>query len=171
MDDDNLPGADSGVPATRAAEWRVPVERVLDAETHHPDRWPDLHIRAARPVVPATGATAVPTGPRRVEPSVVENPQTFRELHAPDWWLSRMARREQSTGALPPALTLQHEDARLEDALDREPTEAGVRAIVDAFNRLVVEARRQLMGGPPVITPTRDADREVELWRERRALR
>ena len=91
--------------------------------------------------------------------------------HDPDWWVRRMIKREKITGALPPAITLRIEDARLEEALDRESSEAGVREIIEEFNRRVVEARRQLLGGPPVITPTRDADREVELWEERRALR
>ncbi len=36
------------------------------------------------------------------------------------------------------------------------------------FNRRVVEARRQLQGGPPVVTPTRDAEAEVAAWRDRR---
>ena len=34
--------------------------------------------------------------------------------------------------------------------------------------RRVVDARRQLTGGPPVVTPTRDVEAEVEAWRERR---
>lgn len=91
--------------------------------------------------------------------------------HDPDWWVRRLVKREQITGVLPPALTLRIEDARLEEAIDRECSETGVREIIDEFNRRVVEARRQLLGGPPVITPTRDADREVELWRERRQQR
>jgi hypothetical protein len=30
-----------------------------------------------------------------------------------------------------------------------------------------VAARRQLMGGPPVVTPLRDVDSEVRAWAER----
>jgi hypothetical protein len=32
----------------------------------------------------------------------------------------------------------------------------------------VIDARRQLQGGPPVITKTRDVDAEMARWRERR---
>ena len=45
------------------------------------------------------------------------------------------------------------------------------RDAVEAFNRRIVEARRQLRGGPPVITPTRDIDTETRRWRERRRAR
>ena len=46
--------------------------------------------------------------------------------------------------------------------------EDDVREAVEDFNRRVIEARRQLLGGPPVVTPTRDVDAEVRAWRERR---
>jgi hypothetical protein len=46
-----------------------------------------------------------------------------------------------------------------------------VRRVVEDFNRRVIEARRQLTGGPPVVTPTRDVDHEIQAWRERRAAR
>ena len=91
--------------------------------------------------------------------------------HDPDWWVKRLVEREQITGVLPPALALRKEDAELDDALDRETTETGVRRVVGDFNRRVVEARRQLTGGPPVITPTRDEDAEVAAWRARRVER
>ena len=42
-----------------------------------------------------------------------------------------------------------------------------MRALVEDFNRRIVEARRQLQGGPPVVTQPRDVDAEVEHWRER----
>jgi hypothetical protein len=42
-----------------------------------------------------------------------------------------------------------------------------VRRTVEDFNKRVVEARRQLQGGPPVVTKTRDVDEEVERWRGR----
>ena len=61
--------------------------------------------------------------------------------------------------------------AQLDRALDREATEKQVRTMLEDFNRRVIEARRQLQGGPPVVTPTRDVDAEVERWRERRRLR
>ncbi|MGH3496704.1 MAG: DUF1992 domain-containing protein, partial [Nocardioidaceae bacterium] len=88
--------------------------------------------------------------------------------HDPDWWVKSLIEREKITGVLPPALGLRKEDAELDAVLDREATEEGVRGIVADFNERVVAARRQLLGGPPVITPTRDAEQEVAAWRERR---
>jgi hypothetical protein len=35
----------------------------------------------------------------------------------------------------------------------------------------VIDARRQLTGGPPVVTRPRDVDAEIAAWRERRATR
>ena len=91
--------------------------------------------------------------------------------HDPDWWVKKLIEREQITGVLPPALALRKEDAELDGALDREASEDGVRRAVEDFNRRVVDARRQLLGGPPVVTPTRDPEREVVAWRARRAER
>jgi hypothetical protein len=91
--------------------------------------------------------------------------------HDPDWWVKSLIEREQITGVLPPALALRKEDAELDDVLDRETTETGVRQVIGDFNRRIVEARRQLTGGPPVITPIRDEDAEVAAWRARREQR
>ncbi len=91
--------------------------------------------------------------------------------HDPDWWLKRFIEREQITGFLPPALSLRVEDARLDDVLDAESTERRVRELLEDFNARVLDARRQLQGGPPVITPTRGVDAEVVAWRQRRAAR
>jgi hypothetical protein len=98
-------------------------------------------------------------------------PLRLPDRHDPDWWVKGLIEREKITGVLPPALALRKEDAELDAQLDRETTESGVRRLVEDFNRRVVEARRQLQGGPPVVTPTRDADQEVAAWRERRAER
>jgi hypothetical protein len=89
--------------------------------------------------------------------------------HDPHWWVKSLIEREKITGVLPPALALRREDAELESRLDGEPTEAGVQVILDDFNRRIVDARRQLLGGPPVVTRTRDVDAEVAAWRARRA--
>lgn len=91
--------------------------------------------------------------------------------HDPDWWIKRLVEREQVTGVLPEALALRKVDAELDDDLDREWSEDRVRERVESFNKRVIEARRQLQGGPPVITPTRDVDAEVAAWRERRTRR
>ena len=43
--------------------------------------------------------------------------------------------------------------------------------MLEDFNLRVREARRQLLGGPPVITPTRDVGAETARWQQRRAAR
>lgn len=98
-------------------------------------------------------------------------PLNLPDRHDPDWWVRNLIEREKITGVLPPALGLRTEDAELDGQLDREATPEGVRRVVEDFNRRVVEARRQLQGGPPVVTATRDAEAEVAAWRERRAER
>jgi hypothetical protein len=87
--------------------------------------------------------------------------------HDPDWWVKRLVEREQIS-VLPPALALRREDAELDESLDQWARESDVRREVEDFNRRVVEARRQLQGGPPVITAVRDVDVEVERWADRR---
>jgi len=89
--------------------------------------------------------------------------------HDPDWWIRRKIQSEQLTGLGPAALTLRVEAAGLDDALDALHSEAAVREAVEDFNRRVVEARRQLLGGPPVVTATRDVEVTVAQWRARRA--
>ncbi|GAA1058870.1 DnaJ family domain-containing protein [Agromyces bracchium] len=88
--------------------------------------------------------------------------------HDPDWWIRRKIETERLTGLGPPALTLRVEAAELEERLDRLHREHDVRVALDEFNARVVEARRQLLGGPPVVTPTRDVDAELAAWRGRR---
>lgn len=89
--------------------------------------------------------------------------------HDPDWWIRQKIQNEQLTGLGPPALTLRTENAHLDDRLDALFREDEVRAALEDFNSRVIEARRQLLGGPPVVTPTRDVEAEVRAWRERRA--
>ena len=90
--------------------------------------------------------------------------------HDPDWWVKKLVERE-NIALLPPALALRKEDAELEERLDRITAETEVRRELEYFNKRVVETRRQLQGGPPVVTPTRDVDAEVAAWRERRTAR
>ena len=90
--------------------------------------------------------------------------------HDPDWWVKRLVEREQIS-VLPPALELRKEDAKMAGRLDRITAESEVREEVESFNARVRRARMQLLGGPPVITPERDVDAEVEAWRERRTAR
>ncbi len=91
--------------------------------------------------------------------------------HDPDWWVKQLVEREKITGVLPPALQLRKDDAELDDKLDQIAAERDVREELEDFNRRVVAARRQLEGGPPVITPTRDVEEEVRRWRDRRHAR
>lgn len=91
------------------------------------------------------------------------------EGHDPDWWLKGLIQRENLTGLGPRAILLRTEDAELDARLDARYTEKQVRDMVEEFNAQVIDARRQLQGGPPVITKTRDPDVEVRRWHERRA--
>lgn len=91
--------------------------------------------------------------------------------HDPDWWIRRKIETENLTGLGPPALRLRVENQELDAQLDLEPSETRVREVLDDFNRRVIDARRQLQGGPPVVTPTRDVEAEVRAWRERRTAR
>lgn len=92
-------------------------------------------------------------------------------VHDPNWWIRQKIEREKLTGLGPPALTLRTENAALDDTLDALGSETAVRELLQDFNSRVIEARRQLLGGPPVVTPTRDIDAEVARWRERRDFR
>ena len=89
----------------------------------------------------------------------------------PNWWLKGLIERERITGVLPEALQLRKDDTDLEARLDRIARPDDVREAVAEFNRRIVEARRQLAGGPPVVTPLRDVEAEVTAWFERRRLR
>lgn len=127
---------------------------------HHQARWVDLQIQQAmeRGEFDDLPGAGKPLG----------------DLGSPydrDWWLRKLVEREQITGVLPPALQLRKEDAELDGELDRETAEQEVRRLVGDFNRRVVEARRQLQGGPPVVTKTREVDVEVARWRRRQAAR
>ena len=95
------------------------------------------------------------------------------DFNDPDWWVKGMVRREglSGEGMIPEALQLRVEDERMHEHLDTLRNEYRVRDTLAEFNRRVVEARRQLAGGPPVVTPLRDIDAEVAGWHERRAER
>jgi hypothetical protein len=93
------------------------------------------------------------------------------EAYDPDWWVKGLIQRENISGLGPQALLLRTEDAELEGRLDAQFTEKQVRDILVDFNARVIDARRQLQGGPPVITKTRDVEAEVSRWQERRAAR
>ena len=98
-------------------------------------------------------------------------PLQLGDPHDRDWWIRRKIQAEQLTGLGPPALALRVEHAEMDARLDTLTREADVREQIEDFNSRVIEARRQLLGGPPVVTPTRDVDAEVAAWRQRRAAR
>ncbi|WP_101848109.1 DnaJ family domain-containing protein [Zhihengliuella sp. ISTPL4] len=91
--------------------------------------------------------------------------------HDPDWWIRRKIETEGLTGLGPPAILLRTEDRELDGQLDLLGRESDVREVLEDFNRRVREARRQLQGGPPVVTPLRDVEAEVAAWAQRRATR
>ncbi|KRE72061.1 J-domain-containing protein [Arthrobacter sp. Soil762] len=93
------------------------------------------------------------------------------EAYDPDWWVKGLIQRENISGLGPKAILLRTEDAELDGRLDAQFTEKQVRDILADFNARVIDARRQLQGGPPVITKTRDVDAEVARWHQRRAAR
>lgn len=90
------------------------------------------------------------------------------ETSDPDWWIKGLIQREHLTGLGPAAILLRKEDADLDSLLDSRYSEKQVREMVESFNQRVIESRRQLQGGPPVVTKTRDVEREVQRWRDRR---
>ena len=91
------------------------------------------------------------------------------EHYDPDWWVKGLIQRERLSGIGPPAILLRIEDSELDAKLDQQYTDKQVRDILEDFNKRVIQARRQLQGGPPVITKLRDVEAEVQNWRERRA--
>jgi hypothetical protein len=132
-----------------------PDERVRAARMRDQARWVDLQVQKAIERgefddLPGTGKPLPPLD------------------NDPDWWLKKLIERERITGVLPEALQLRKDDAELDAALDRHSAENVVRDLLETFNKRVVNARRQLQGGPPVITPLRDVEAEVAGWRQRR---
>jgi len=87
--------------------------------------------------------------------------------HDPDWWLKKLIEREHVTGVLPPSLLIRKDALELDGVLDKLATEREVRREVEDFNERVRRARIQPLGGPPMITPERDVEAEVEAWRSR----
>ena len=156
-DESSAPPAASG--RERARDARTGADAAASRVTHQ-TQWVDLQITRAMERgdfddLPGQGRPLGDLGP----------------LDDRDWWLKKLIEREHITGVLPAALQLRKDDTELDALLDTEGVERFVRRHVEDFNRRIVEARRQLQGGPPVVTPTRDVEDEVARWRERRAER
>ena len=164
------------------AAWQYRLDRLDREEAIARGEAPEASDTAPEPARPSTQAeraayveNAIQQAIRRGEidnlPGAGKPLEGLTGRHDPDWWIRRKIEREQLSGLGPPALTLRVENAELEAQLDRLHRESEVRDAVEDFNRRVIEARRQLLGGPPVVTPTRDVDGEVRAWRERREAR
>ncbi len=136
------------------------TESARDRRLEYQARWVDLQVQRA-----------IERGDFDNLPGAGKPIPDLDTTHDPDWWIKRLIERERITGVLPAALALRVEDAGLNDMLDAEPSERRVRELLDDFNARIVSARRQLQGGPPVITPTRDVEAEVAAWRHRRKTR
>lgn len=168
-------------PREKAARYRLEQWQREHAETAE-----DAQTDAAAAPAPAAQAysaadraavveTAIQQAIRRGEfddlPGAGKPLEGLGDHHDPDWWIRRKIETEQLTGLGPPALMLRVENAELEGRLDELTREDEVREALEDFNRRVIEARRQLLGGPPVVTPTRDVEAEVAAWHERREAR
>lgn len=134
---------------------------------------------APRPAVPTAAdraayvETAIQQAIRRGDfddlPGAGKPLEGLGDHHDPDWWIRRKIQTEQLTGLGPAALILRSENAAFADRIDDMTRESEVREYIEDFNRRIIAARRQLLGGPPVVTPTRDVDAEVSGWRARRS--
>ncbi|MCT9821327.1 DUF1992 domain-containing protein [Microbacterium sp. W1N] len=152
----------------RAAQAAGPEHEV--GESSHPDAppaTPSAHDRAM--YVETAIQQAIRRGDFDDLPGAGKPLEGLGDHHDPDWWIRRKIQTEQLTGLGPPALTLRTEHAEFAERVDALRREDDVRDYVDDFNRRVIEARRQLQGGPPVVTPTHDVEAEVAAWRARRA--
>jgi hypothetical protein len=102
-------------------------------------------------------------------------PLDLGDLNDPDWWVKRLAARENLdlSGALPGALGLRKEAAGFPESLADVASEKNVRDILQDYNRRVLADRlRPAVGNlPPLLAKTVDIDDMVERWRELRALR
>lgn len=152
---------------------RYAAERATGGEPSSPADQPTLpedpEQRAA--FIETTIQQAVRRGEFDDLPGAGKPLQGLETSYDPDWWIRRKIERENLTGLGPAAFLLRAEDRALSDRLDRLHRESEVREHLEDFNKRIVEARRQLLGGPPVVTPLRDVDAEVAAWAERRRAR
>ena len=102
-------------------------------------------------------------------------PLDLSDSDDPDWWVKRMAKRENLDlgGALPGALALRKEAAGYPEALVDVRTEKQVREIVTDYNhRVLADRLRPAVGAlPPLLAKTLDVDDMVARWKALRAER
>ncbi|MCR2825444.1 J-domain-containing protein [Microbacterium sp. zg.Y909] len=175
-------------PRLDAARYRVDkLQREMDAEVEgeapaEPEAAPleADHVRSSAGSSMATDRaafveTSIQQAIRRGEfddlPGAGKPLEGLGAQHDPDWWIRRKIQTEKLTGLGPPSLMLRTEHAEFSERADAFFREQEVRDYVADFNRRVIEARRQLQGGPPVVTPLHDVEEEVAAWHERRAAR
>ncbi|WP_041685907.1 DnaJ family domain-containing protein [Renibacterium salmoninarum] len=152
-------------PATRAARYQEAQEAAAEPEIEIPPFRPDdVAARADAAVDLAVARGDFDNLAYAGKP--LSNLGTTLD---PDWWVQGLIQRENLTGIGPPAIMLRKEDAELDGVLDKLSAERAVRDALEEFNARVVEARRQLLGGPPVVTKLRDVDQEIQRWRARRS--
>ena len=85
------------------------------------------------------------------------------------WWVRGWLQRENVQVPAPPALSLRKEVHDLQDRLDREPTEACVRRVVEELNgRIRALNRMPPLDGPPTTVSPLDVAEIVERWQARR---
>jgi len=165
--------AGAATPAARdrdeAQERRSHAERLLGGRPDSPTAPPSVLNAETMPAIVETAIqVAIRQGRFDDLPGAGKPIPGLGDHHDPDWWIRRKIERENLAGLGPPALMLRVEDRELDAQLDTLRRESDVRAVVEDFNRRVIEARRQLLGGPPVVTKPRDVEAEIEAWRERR---
>lgn len=99
-------------------------------------------------------------------------PLDLGDLNDPDWWVKRLAKREQIDlgGALPGALGLRKEASGFPESLADVRREEQAREILDDFNKRVLADRLRPAVGrlPPAIARTVDVDDMVREWAELR---
>lgn len=144
------PRADREVARDPRTGRSAPAERIRQQET-----WVDLQLRQAM----ARGDFDDLPG--------FGKPLELKGEHDPEWWVKGLIEREQ-VKVVPLSLQLRQDEAELDGRLDRLGTESEVRREVAEFNARVRWALYRPPEGPPIITQQRDADAEVERWRERR---
>ncbi len=100
-------------------------------------------------------------------------PLDLGDLNDPDWWVKRLAKREQLDlgGALPGALGLRKEASGFPESFADVRREEQVREILDDFNKRVLADRLRPAVGrlPPAIAKTVDIDDLVRQWARLRA--
>ena len=156
-------------PRDAAARYRARQNGEPDAESEAPPM--QLNAENKHQFVETAIQLAIRRGEFDDLPGAGKPLENLGSHHDPDWWIRRKVETENLTGLGPPAILLRNEDRALDATLDALSRESDVREALEDFNRRVIDARRQLMGGPPVVTKTRDVDAEVEAWRRRRAER